>query len=67
MSASNNSFESAKFDGAPVVLMAQLSLACRQEAQFVEALKTALTWHFDAFEVDPPKFTSGKSPLYAAM
>ena len=60
----------SKGSNAPVVLMAHLSLACKQETHFVEALKTALQWHFDdigSYESNATKTAGELSPLIAAM
>ena len=63
----------ATVTAGPVILLAQLSLACKQEAHFLEALKTALQWHFQEMCASSESAKAGKkspveaSPLITAM
>ena len=45
------------------ILAAKLSLPCKDENHFLQALRTALTWHFD---MDLNKISGDESPLMTA-
>ena len=45
------------------ILAAKLSLPCKDETQFLQALRTALTWHFD---MDLNQISGDESPLMTA-
>jgi hypothetical protein len=71
--ANSRGVATATTTSGPVILLAQLSLACKQEAHFLEALKTALQWHFQEMcsasesAIVDDKSATEASPLVTAM